>query len=91
MLQCQASEKWRPAAGSMNRKEPLSLYAQLLSGIQVDRSFGEWIDILVEDKRASVPDQVAANGCASLVLNADHSHERDCWGLAIGCSTKKWL
>jgi hypothetical protein len=48
----------RPAAGSMNGTDPLSRYAQLENGIQVEQ--GKWIDLLVEDKRASVPDQVAA-------------------------------
>jgi hypothetical protein len=42
----------------MNGKEPLSRYAQLGNGIQVQQT--KWIDLLVEDKRASVPDQVAA-------------------------------
>lgn len=48
----------RPAAGRMNGKEPLSRYAQVSNGIAVDNS--QWIDMLAEDKRASVPDQVAA-------------------------------
>jgi DNA-directed RNA polymerase sigma subunit (sigma70/sigma32) len=42
----------------MTCKEPLSRYAQIGSGIQVEQT--NWIDTLVEDKRASVPDQVAA-------------------------------
>jgi hypothetical protein len=48
----------RPATGRMTRKEPLSRYAQIGSGIQVEQT--AWIETLVEDKRASVPDQVAA-------------------------------
>jgi len=76
----------------MNRNEPLSLYAQLFSGISVDRSFGEWIDILVEDKRASVPDQVAAKldvrGWFSTLTSRMKEIAAD---LAIGCSTKRWL
>ena len=44
----------------MNGKEPLSRYGQLGNGIQVDQTQGQWIDTLVEDKRASVADQVAA-------------------------------
>jgi hypothetical protein len=48
----------RPTVGSMNGTDPLSRYAQLENGIQVEQS--KWIDLLVEDKRASVPDQVAA-------------------------------
>ena len=55
-----AVRRGRPAAGRMNGKDVLNRYAQVGHGIQVDRSQGEWIDILVEDRRASVPDQVAA-------------------------------
>jgi hypothetical protein len=44
----------------MNGKEPLSRYAQVGNGIQIEQLPGGWIDMLVEDKRASVPDQVAA-------------------------------
>ena len=44
----------------MNGKEPLSRYAQVGNGIQVEQRPGNWLDLLVEDKRASVPDQVAA-------------------------------
>lgn len=80
----------RPAIGGMNRNEPLSLYAQLMSGITVDRSFGEWIDTLVEDKRASVPDQVAAKldvrAWFSTLTNRMKEIAAD---LAIGCSTKE--
>ena len=50
----------RPAAGRMNGKEPLSRYAQIGNGIQIDRSSSKWIDAIVEDKRAPVADQVAA-------------------------------
>jgi hypothetical protein len=38
----------------------LSRYAQVGNGIQVEQQHGNWLDLLVEDKRASVPDQVAA-------------------------------
>ena len=48
----------RPATGGMTREEPLSRYAQIGSGIQVEQI--NWINTLVEDKCASVPDQVAA-------------------------------
>ena len=54
-----AVRRGRPAAGKMNGQDVLSRYAQVGHGIQVDRSKGEWIEALVEDKRASVPDQVA--------------------------------
>ena len=53
-------KRGRPAAGRMNGKEPLSRYAQLGNGIQIERLQSNWIDTLVEDKRAPVADQVAA-------------------------------
>ena len=53
-------KRGRPAAGRMNGKEPLSLYAQLGNGIQIEQMQSDWIDAMVADKRASVADQVAA-------------------------------
>src|SRR4051794_35755367 len=50
----------RPAAGCMSATEPLSRYAQVRNGIRVEKLPATWIDALVDDKRASVPDQVAA-------------------------------
>ena len=55
-----AVKRGRPAGNRMNGKEPLSRYAQIGNGIQVEQGHGNWIDLMVEDKRASVPDQVAA-------------------------------
>jgi hypothetical protein len=43
----------------MNGKEPLSRYAQVGNGIEVEQH-GNWMALLVDDKRAAVPDQVAA-------------------------------
>jgi hypothetical protein len=59
-------KRGRPAGNRMNSKEPLSRYGQLGRGIQVERLDGyskkrdEWIGTMVEDKRATVADQVAA-------------------------------
>jgi hypothetical protein len=53
-------KRGRPAAGRMNGKDPLSRYAQMGNGIQIKRHPVDWIDTLVEDKRAPVADQVAA-------------------------------
>jgi hypothetical protein len=53
-------KRGRPATGRMNGKDPLSRYAKISNGIQIDRQPGKWIDTLVEDKRAPVADQVAA-------------------------------
>jgi hypothetical protein len=54
-----AVKRGRPAGNRMNGKEPLSRYAQIGNGIQVEQA-GNWIELLVEDKRASIADQVAA-------------------------------
>jgi hypothetical protein len=51
-------KRGRPAGGRMNCKEPLSRYAQIGNGIQIEPQY-KWLDALVEDKRATVPDQVA--------------------------------
>ncbi len=53
-------KRGRPAVGKMNSKDPLSRYAQISNGIQIEQTPSKWIDVLVEDKRATVPDQVAA-------------------------------
>jgi hypothetical protein len=53
-------KRGRPAAAHMNGKDPLSRYAQISHGIEVERQAGNWIATLVEDKRAPVADQVAA-------------------------------
>lgn len=55
-----AVKRGRPACSHMNGKEPLSRYAQVGNGIQFEQRHGNWMDLLVEDTRASVPDQVAA-------------------------------
>ena len=53
-------KRGRPAGSRMNGKEPLSRYAQLGNGIRIEQMQSNWIDAMVEDKRASVADQVAA-------------------------------
>ena len=47
----------RPAVGRMSSKEPLSRYAQLGKSRTIRRE--PWIDVLVDDRRASIADQVA--------------------------------
>jgi transposase-like protein len=54
-----AVKRGRPAGNRLNGKEPLSRYAQLGKGFQVEQLPSNWIDLFIEDKRASVPDQVA--------------------------------
>jgi hypothetical protein len=53
-------KRGRPAVGRMNGKEPLSRYGQISNDIEIERQPSNWIDAIVEDKRAPVPDQVAA-------------------------------
>ena len=53
-------KRGRPAVGRMNSREPLSRYAQLTKRFQAVPERSNWIDLLVEDKRASILDQVAA-------------------------------
>jgi hypothetical protein len=53
-------KRGRPAGSRMNGKEPLSRYAQLGNGIRIEQTQGNWIEAMVEDKRAPVADQVAA-------------------------------
>jgi len=50
----------RPAGSRMNGKEPLSRYGQISNDIEVECQPSNWIDAMVEDKRAAVADQVAA-------------------------------
>ena len=83
-----AVRRGRPAAGKMNGQDVLSRYAQVGHNIQVDHSKGEWIEALVEDKRASVPDQVSvrldfASWFATLTMRMKEIAK----DLAFGCST----
>lgn len=50
----------RPAVGKMNGRDVLSRYAQIGNGIQIDHTQGQWIELLADDKKASVEEQVAA-------------------------------
>jgi hypothetical protein len=51
-------KRGRPAVGRMNGREPLSRYSQIGNDVHCDKS--QWIEKLVDDKRASILDQVAA-------------------------------
>jgi hypothetical protein len=80
----------RPAAGRVNAMDPFSKYAQIGKGIRVETSGNKWIETLVEDKRASVPDQVAAKmdvgAWFSTLTDRMRQIAKD---LAVGCTTSQ--
>ena len=83
-------KRGRPAAGRMNGKEPLSRYAQLGNGIQIERLQSNWIDTLVEDKRAPVADQVAAKlDVGAWFATLTQRMRQIAKDLAFGCSTSE--
>jgi hypothetical protein len=78
----------RPAAGRMNCKEPLSRYGQFSNDIKVERD--QWIDTLVLDKRAPVPDQVAAKLDVGAWWGTLTKRMKEiAKDLAFGCSTSE--
>ena len=86
----------RPAAGRMNGKEPLSRYARVKKGFQIERLHNysarqdRWIDMLVEDKRASVADQVAARmDVRAWFATLSRRMRQIAKDLAVGCSTSE--
>jgi hypothetical protein len=82
-------KRGRPAGGRMNGKEPLSRYGQVGNGIQVE-PHGNWINTLVLDKRASVPDQVAAKlDVGAWLATLTKRMKEIAKDLAFGCSTSE--
>jgi hypothetical protein len=89
-------KRGRPAAGRMNGKEPLSRYARIKNGFQIERLHNysarqdRWIDMLVEDKRASVADQVAARmDVRAWFATLSRRMRQIAKDLAVGCSTSE--
>ena len=83
-------KRGRPAVGRMNGKEPLSRYAQVGSGNRFERRNGEWIDKLAADKRASIPDQVAAKmDVGAWFATLTKRMKGIAKDLAMGCSTSE--
>ncbi len=83
-------KRGRPAARRMNCKDPMSRYAQISNGIQIDCQPGNWIDTLVEDKRAAVPDQVAAKmDVGAWFATLTKRMKEIAKDLAFGCSTSE--
>ena len=83
-------KRGRPAGGRMNSKDPLSRYAQISNGIEVERQHSNWIDSLVEDKRASIGDQVAAKlDVGAWFATLTKRMKEIAKDLAFGCSTSE--
>jgi hypothetical protein len=83
-------KRGRPAGGRMNGKEPLSRYGQISNDIEVELQPGDWIDAIVQDKRAPVVDQVAVKmdvgAWFSTLTKRMKVIAKD---LAFGCSTNE--
>jgi hypothetical protein len=85
-----AVKRGRPAGNRMNCKEPLSRYAQVGNGIQVEQRHGNWLGLLIDDKRASVPDQVAAKlDVGAWFATLSRRMKRIAQDLAYGFSTSE--
>jgi hypothetical protein len=83
-------KRGRPAGSRMNGKEPLSRYGQISNNIEVERQSGRWIDAMVEDKRAAVPDQVAAKlDVGAWFATLTKRMKEIARDLAFGCSTSE--
>jgi len=83
-------KRGRPAVGRMNGKDPLSRYGQISNGIQIERQSSNWIDAIVEDRRASVPDQVAAKmDICAWFATLSRRMRQIAKDLALGCSTSE--
>jgi hypothetical protein len=74
-------KRGRPAAGRMNGKEPLSRYGQISNDIEVELQPGNWIDAIVQDKRAPVfsaamrsPSRSPSNARSSVNWSAGLAH-----------------
>ena len=86
----------RPAVGRLSSREPLSRYAQLGQGIHVERLHSyskrhdQWIDVIVEDGRAPVADQVAARmDVRAWFATLSRRTRQIAKDLAYGCSTSE--
>ena len=83
-------KRGRPTAGRMNGKEPLSRYGQISNDIEIERQPSNWIDALVEDKRAPVADQVAAKmDVGAWFATLTKRMKQIAKDLAFGCSTSE--
>jgi hypothetical protein len=83
-------KRGRLAAGRMNGKEPLSRYGQISNNIKVERQPSNWIDAIVQDKRAAVFDLVAAKMDVGAWFDTLTQRMKEiAKDLAFGCSTSE--
>jgi hypothetical protein len=83
-------KRGRPAAGRMNGKEPLSRYGQIGNDIEVELQPGNWIDAIVQDKRAPIADQVAAKmDVGAWFATLTQRMKQIARDLAFGCTTSE--
>ena len=74
----------------MNGKEPLSRYGQIGNNIEVEPQSGNWINLMVQDKRAPVADQVAAKlDVGAWFATLTKRMKEIAKDLAFGCSTSE--
>jgi hypothetical protein len=86
----QQVKRGRPAVGRMNGKEPLSRYAQIGNGIRIERQTSNWIDAIVQDRRAPVADQVAVKmDVSAWFATLTRRMSQIAKDLAFGCSTSE--
>jgi|tagenome__1003787_1003787.scaffolds.fasta_scaffold20958084_1 hypothetical protein len=83
-------KRGRPAVGRMNRRDPLSRYAQLGNRIHVESVHSRWMDMMVEDTRAPVLDQVAAKmDVEAWFATLTRRMRQIAKDLSFGCSTSE--
>jgi DNA-binding NarL/FixJ family response regulator len=74
----------------MNGKEPLSRYGQISNDIEVEGLPSNWIDAMVEDKRAPIAELVAAKLDVGAWFATLTKRMREiAKDLAFGCSTSE--
>jgi hypothetical protein len=77
-------KRGRPAVGRMSKREPMSRYAQLGSGLQREM----WIADITDDKYAPVPDVVATRlDCRAWFATLPRRIRRIATDLAVGFTT----
>ena len=86
----------RPAVGRLSSREPLSRYAQLGQGFHFERLHSyskrqdQWIDVIVEDGRSPVADQVAARmDVRAWFATLSRRTRQIAKDLAYGCTTSE--